>query len=114
MKITVKQYNEKVQERKTLKNLIYEADTNNDWSMVELLKVSLQILEDEFFALVDAVCVKYWIGYRTYYQEVHKIGKTYFCSGEKMTKRNGYRSIEEIEEITDKMKESMIADSHYY
>lgn len=37
------------------------------------------------------VYVSYCIGYRSYYTEVVKLGKSYFHRGEKMTKKNGYR-----------------------
>lgn len=60
------------------------------------------------------VCVSYCIGYRSYYSEVTKIGKTYFHRFEKMTKKNGYRCIDEIPEITQQMKDDMLSDSYYY
>lgn len=58
--------------------------------------------------------VSFMIGYRSYYQDVIKIGKSYFSGHTKMTKSNGFRNIEEIPEITEEMKNDMISDSHWY
>ena len=33
---------------------------------------------------------------------------------EKVNKRNGYRAVEVIDSITDKMRADMLADSYYY
>lgn len=72
---------------------------------------------DEITFILNAmptVCVEFYIGYRRYYRSVVKLGKTYFDDGHKMTKSRGYRDIQEIESITDKMKKEMIEDSYYY
>ena len=68
-------------------------------------------------AIIDqfpTVYVSYSIGYRSYYSQVVKIGKTYIHRGEKMTQARGYRLVTEIPEITEEMKAEMISDSYYY
>lgn len=60
------------------------------------------------------VNVSYYIGHRRYFDSVIKLGKTYFDRNTKMTARAGYRSITEIEEITEDMDRQMMADSHWY
>ena len=74
----------------------------------------LDCQKEVYFDKLETVNIKYWIGYRQYFAGVIKIGKLYFLRYEKMTKSRGYRSIEEIEEITEKMRNEMIADSYYY
>lgn len=114
MRTTIKEYNAKLDERRAMKNLREDAKMHEDWSMVNLLDNSLKMLQESYFDLLDTVNVKFWIGWRTYYRNVIKIGKQYFTNGEKMTKSRGYSSVEEIEEITEKMQQEMIADSYYY
>jgi hypothetical protein len=74
----------------------------------------LECQKEVYFDKLETVNIKYWIGYRQYFAEVIKIGKQYFLRYEKMTKSRGYRSIQEIEEITEKMNNEMLADSYYY
>jgi hypothetical protein len=74
----------------------------------------LECQKEVYYDKLDTVCVSFMIGYRLYYREVFKIGSYYYDNSQKMTKSNGYRCIEEIEEITEKMTEDMIADSYYY
>lgn len=122
MKTTVKEYQEKIDKKfeaqrvirrnedlvRSAKNTI-ETDLERD----ELEKL-VKELEESYFSKLPKVNVSYMIGSRLYYEEVVKIGKTYFCNGRKMTKSNGFKCIEEIETITEKMKEDMISDSYYY
>jgi len=114
MKTTLKQYQLNVAVRNEISKAIRTASDEGDFlkenKQIELRKY----LDTTYFDLLPTVNVKFYIGYRDYYRAVTKIGKNYFTHFEKMTKRSGYRSIEEIEEITDKMNESMIADSYYY
>tara|TARA_R110002126_G_scaffold93089_2_gene220733 strand:+ start:8986 stop:9330 length:345 start_codon:yes stop_codon:yes gene_type:complete len=58
--------------------------------------------------------VSFYIGYRKYFEEVIKIGNSFFTRGEKMTKSRGFRNVVEIEKITQEMTNEMISDSHYY
>jgi hypothetical protein len=114
MKTTIKEYQAKSEEKRQMNNLKRTAEDNQDYSMSHLLKDSVKLLEAEYFNLLDKVIVSFWCGQRAYYREVTKIGKTYFDGSQKMTKGNGHRFIEEIPEITDKMRNEMIADSYYY
>ena len=70
-------------------------------------------IEKEIKSL-PTVNVSYYIGHRRYFDSVIKIGKSYFDRGSKMTARAGYRSINEIDEITEDMDRQMMADSHWY
>ena len=89
-------------------------DEDNAAEDVKQIKIARE-LEQEIEERTEKVNVEYWIGFRQYYQQVIKIGKGYYKNGRKMTKTGGgYESIKEIPEITDKMKEEMIADSYYY
>jgi hypothetical protein len=72
----------------------------------------LECQKEVYFDLIPTVNVSYWIGYYKHYSEVMKIGKTYLHRFDKMTQSNGYRSVQEIEEITDRMKEQMLSDSY--
>ena len=63
---------------------------------------------------IPMINVSYYIGHRRYFDSVIKLGKTYFDRNTKMTARAGYRSINEIEEITEDMDRQMMADSHWY
>lgn len=114
MKTTVKEYEAKKAERRTMKNLREDARMNDDFSMMQLLDVSIALLEESYFDKLETVAVKFYIGYRSYYEEVVQIGKTMFSNGTKMTKQNGFRSIEIIPEITDDMTKEMISDMYYY
>ena len=114
MKTTAKEYNEKVQILKGLRNSVYEAEAANNWKLMIDLKALIVDLNSMYFEKLDKVNISFMIGYRNYYREVSKIGKSYFDHCEKMTKGNGYRNIEEIEEITQKMSDEMISDSYYY
>ena len=88
-------------EREKMQDEYYGAKTT--------METALMLMED-----YPKVNVKFYVGYMTKYRAVTKIGKTYFDGCEKMTQKNGYRSIQEIEEITDKMHAEMIADSYHY
>lgn len=63
---------------------------------------------------IPKISVSFMIGYRLYYEDVIKIGKSYFSGNRKMTAGNGYRNVVEIPEITDQMKKDMLSDSHWY
>ena len=114
MKVTVKQIEAKKEERKDLKNLREVAFQNEDYSMVVAIDASLEAIE-EFFKLVSTKTVSYWCGQRKFYEEVYQIGKTFFTSSfTKMTKSRGFRSIIEIDEITEKNVHDMLSDVYYY
>lgn len=85
----------------------------NDPQIIEL-EDQVKIWNEKYFNRLPKVNVSFMCGYRMFYREVVKIGKSYFDSGEKMTKNRGYHCVEEIEKITDRMKEDMISDSYYY
>ncbi|PXX26264.1 hypothetical protein C7967_11525 [Thalassospira sp. 11-3] len=114
MKTTLKEYNEKSQEKSELRRSADNARYSQDYTTYHELTEKVKELDQAYFDKLDTVSVSYWIGGRSYYQDVVKIGKAYFCHGRKMTKGNGYRFIEEIPEITDKMAADMMADSYYY
>ncbi len=69
---------------------------------------------EKYFDSVHTVSVQAWIGSRKYYKTVAKFGKYFYNRGDKMTQSNGWYSVQEIDEITDKMTEEMISDSYYY
>ena len=81
--------------------------------LVELEK-EIKKFEAKYFDRLPTVLVSFCIGSRNYYREVVKLGKSYFQHGRSMTKSNGHYCITEIDEITDKMSEEMLADSYYY
>jgi glutamyl-tRNA reductase len=81
---------------------------------LEKAEAILECQKEVYFDKLDTVNIKYWIGWRQYFATVPKIGKQYFLRFEKMTKSRGYSSITEIEEITEKMSNEMLADSYYY
>jgi len=122
MKTNLKEFNannevRKNEERTVRLNTELIRERKNTLETDKELEKAQSILEcqkEVYFDKLPTVKIKYWIGYRQYFAEVHKIGKQYFLRYEKMTKSRGYRSIEEIEEITEKMTNEMIADSYYY
>lgn len=114
MKTTRKEYLANYQERSEYKSFEDTARRNEDWGMVKLMQDSVQLLEEKYFNLIDTVCISFFIGSRSYYEEAVKIGKTYFQYGRSMTQGNGYYCINEIDSITDEMNKSMMADSYYY
>lgn len=119
MKTTLKEYQANIKQRRDWNHEAWAindkgSDINSDWDRYFELKGLLEELEHTFFRQLDTIKVSFYIGYRSYYREVIKIGKFYFDRGDKMTKGNGFRNVEEIPAITDKMKESMLSDSYYY
>ncbi len=89
-------------------------NTIEEYNNIQIVKNRNEEIEKEF-KIIPTVYVSFYIGYRSYYREVRKIGKSYFTHGEKMTKnRGGYRDITEIEEITNEMKDEMLSDLYYY
>lgn len=114
MKTTRKEYLSKYEEMKNLKIVEQEAERNEDWSMYFVIETSIKELKSDYFDKLNTVSVSYYIGSRSYYEDVVKIGKSYFKNGHAMTKGRGYYCISEIEEITDKMTTSMMADAYWY
>ena len=114
MKTTTAKYKEMVTLRKNLRNWAFTFERAGKFGAEEEAHEAIKGLDATYFDLLDTVPVSFYIGYRKYYREVVKIGKSYYSHYEKMTKSRGYRSVEEIEEITEKMNQAMIADSHYY
>jgi hypothetical protein len=113
MALTVKAYQAQAEEKRTTYFAMTNAQRNEDWDLYFELKSKHEDLE-KWFSAIPKVSVSFMVGYRSYYREVVQIGKTFFDGREKMTKGNGYRSVEVIEAITDKMKQEMIADSYFY
>tara|TARA_R110002049_G_scaffold224712_4_gene396509 strand:+ start:9566 stop:9907 length:342 start_codon:yes stop_codon:yes gene_type:complete len=113
MKITVKVYQAKAEEKRNLYFQFTQAEENDNIPLYFELKEKYEALEKEFDSM-PTVAVSFSIGYRRYYQNVVKIGKTYFDRTTKMTASNGYRCIKEIPAITDAMRSDMIDDAHYY
>ena len=114
MKATRTEYLKMWEQRKEAANLAENARVAGNWELkleCEALVIEIDSAINKYFPTVP---VKYWIGYRQYFEEVVKIGKSYFQYGKAMTKGRGYRSITEIPEITEKMNQEMIADSYYY
>jgi hypothetical protein len=107
----VEMYGRKIQAIRARRQAQNEDNAAED---IRQMKIAREI-EQEIDERTEKVNIKFWIGYRDYYQEVVKIGKGYYNRGEKMTKTGGgYEGIEEIPAITDQMKQEMIADSYYY
>lgn len=70
---------------------------------------------DATLADLPRICISCMVGYRTfYYDDVIQIGKTLYRGAEKVNKQNGYRVVEIIPEVTDRMRQDMIADSYHY
>lgn len=113
MKITVKVYQTKAEEKKNVYHQMTKAEQNDNMPLYFELKEQYEVLE-KWFSDLAKVSVSFMIGYRSYYREVVQIGKTFFDGSSKMTKANGYRCVEVIPAITEKMKQEMIADSYYY
>jgi len=122
MKTSIKEYNENNQLRKDnekivrvntqlIRDRINTLETDKEMEKAEKV---LECQKEVYFDKLETVNISYWIGSRSYYSEVTKIGKQYFLRYEKMTKSRGYRSITEIEKITEKMTNEMIADMYYY
>lgn len=113
MKITVKSYQEKCELRRSLYYKMQNAENSQNTKLYFEIKEEYEELKEQIASLAT-VPVSFMIGCRNYYRNVVKIGKTYFTDSTKMTKSNGFRVIEEISSITEKMKEEMISDSYYY
>lgn len=114
MKVTRKSYQEKYSERSELICAKHSADRADDMPSYFEAKARIEELDKEFFDKLPTVKVSFSIGSRSYYQEVVKIGKSYFKYGESLTAGRGYYGVTEIPEITEKMTHEMISDSYYY
>ncbi len=122
MKTTLKEFNANNEVRKENERIVrinteLIREGKNTLETDKELDKAQSILEcqkEVYFDKLPTVNVAYWIGYRKYYAEVIKIGKLYFHRYERMSKRNGYRSVTEIEEITEQNRADMIADSYWY
>lgn len=112
-KVTIKSVQELFCSINQMKRESYSLSQNQEFEKADVLNKKVEVLESKI-AKLPTVCVSYFIGFRSYYSEVVKIGKTLLHRGEKMTQARGYRCIEEIPEITDEMVESMVSDSYYY
>lgn len=113
MKLTSKIYQTKAEQKKNLHYQMRLADDSENLPLYFELKEKYEALQ-KWFDELETVAVSFMIGYRSYYREVVQIGKTFFHDSQKMTKGNGFRCVEIIPAITEKMKEEMIADSYYY
>jgi len=114
MKTTTKKYQEQTKLRSQLRSWVFTFEKNQKWGAKLEAEEAIAELDHLYFNQLETVNVSFMIGYRSYYRAVVKIGKSYYSHYEKMTKSRGYRAIEEIEEITEKMNEAMIDDSYYY
>ena len=119
MKTTIKEFELKSDELRGCKNQISNLRNGQqfedvDWNHVSQLEKKVKELEKNYFDLLPTQSVSYYIGSRSYYSDVVKIGKFYFSNRRKMTKSNGYYSIVEIEEITAEMESRMMDDMYYY
>ena len=122
MKTSIKEYNLNNELRKSneqivrvneqlIRDRINTLETDKE---IDKAQSSLDCQKEVYFDKLESVNISYYIGSRSYYGEVTKIGKQYFLRYEKMTKSRGYRGIKEIEEITEKMTNEMISDMYYY
>ena len=70
---------------------------------------------DEILNAVPTIAISCMCGGRVFYFDgIVKIGATMYRGAEKVNKSNGYRAVEVIDSITDKMQSDMLADSYYY
>jgi hypothetical protein len=122
MKTTTKEFNENLKVREENKRIIRvntelirrgENTLETDKELDKAEKI-LECQQECYFDKLEKVNVSFMVGYRLYYGEVIKVGSYYYDNFTKMTKLNGYRAIDEIEEITGKMREDMISDMYYY
>jgi hypothetical protein len=113
-KLNRKNYIELYEVRKDLKYAHGLAQSEGDFPYYHELKQKLDVLNKEFFDKLPTQNVAYTIGARGYYEEVVKLGKSYFQYGKAMTEGRGYFNIKEIKEINDEMKQEMIEDTYYY
>ncbi len=123
MKTTRKVYLEKLEEVKNLSTIVYNntllirqaLNTVETDREMENAEAEIQKLNENYFDKLETVFIEYWIGCRKYAESVYKIGKSYFDDRGRITKsKHGYKSIVEVDGISDNMRESMIADSYYY
>ena len=114
MKITRKLYQEKYSERSELYGEKRIADNKQDMVSYFEAKARIEEMDKNFFDKLPKINVSFTIGSRGYYEEVVKIGKSYFQYGESLTGGRGYYNITEIPEITQEMKDEMLSDSYYY
>jgi len=120
MKTTTKEFNANNEVRISNQRIIRKnseliREGNNTLETDKELHNAEAVLECQkecYFDLLETVNVSYWVGYYKHYSNVIKIGKTYYHRFEKMTQSNGFRSVTEIEEITDRMKSQMLSDSY--
>lgn len=114
MKTTLKEFQEKTAQKIELRHKGTKAKFKHSYGTYRKIKEEMSKLEKEYFDKLTTVHISYSIGYRKYYNTVIKIGKQYLFRGEKMTQQNGFSFIKEIPEITEKMRDDMNDDSHYY
>jgi len=114
MKTTIKEFQNNVELRKELKNTAENAKYDQDYQTAYELNTKIEELNKNYFDKLPTVPVSFLIGSRSYYEEVVKIGKALFNNGRKMTKSRGYYCVKEIDQITEQMQKSMLADSYYY
>jgi len=113
-KITVRGHQEAETLRSQTVREINRLKREGDYSAAVALENELKTWEAKYFEKLEKVFISFMCGYRCFYREAYKIGGTLFCNGEKVTKSNGFRAVEIIPEITEKMTAEMIADSYYY
>ena len=115
MKTTAKEYEFKSELNGELARAEYQAgNVDGDFVKEAELARMQETLEADYFSKLDTVNVHFYIGSRSYYENVVKIGKRYYKHGQSMTQGRGYNSITEIVEITKKNRADMIDDSYYY
>lgn len=114
MKLTAKEYQHQTDKVNNLHYIKREAEYLKNWKLVMESEESIKEIQSAYFDKLPTVFVSFYIGSRSYFESVYKIGNSYFKHGCKMTKGRGYRTIAEIPEITTQMQESMLSDSYYY
>ena len=108
----IKEYKELNGMLTKVRRIKFDAECADNFELMNDSEVLLKKIKDKISNDFDHVNIEYVVGYLWKWETVVKIGKSYFIDGEKMTQKNGYRKIKEIEEITERMKERMIADSY--
>ena len=114
IKTTKREFLAKSEEQNNYRIAANSAHRNADYSLQHELEQKADKLDEEYFSKINTVNVSFYIGSRSYYRNVFKIGKSYFMHGDTMTAKRGYSSITEIDEITDEMEKEMLDDSYYY
>ena len=110
-KTTAREYKASYELLMKAKRAINAARMEERYDEMFELEQEIEKFEKKYFDRLPTANVKYSIGGRRYFREVVKLGKSFYEHGRRLPKR--FAPVE-IDEITDKMREEMIADSYYY